>query len=109
MQYKNKDIVKGYTTLGKEIANVDSSECFAKEVYDRETKSNLYFVKTGTNSSYHAGMPYNPYDIEYKRSSFDWRRVNLRRFEIYLGFLRTQNKSRLLQMDREQNTYESQR
>lgn len=107
MRYKNKDIVKGYTTLGKEIANVEDANCFAKEIYDRETKSNLYYVKVGTNGSYHAGMPLNPYDIEYKRSAFGWKRVNLKRFEIYLGFLRTQNTSRLLQMDREQNTYES--
>ena len=81
----------------------DLPEAYAKSAYIRNTRK--YYVKIDNR-----GMMYNPYDLyEEERQTRSiiglkkWRfhETNPKCFRIYLDFLRTKNKARLIQAERE--------
>lgn len=96
-----KDLEYGYTFGGKEI-DVNSPECFAKEIYDRESKRKIFLVKYGDEGR-HVGEWMNPYKDEHlhSRTVFAFKKVGEVAFETYLRFLRTRRELFLLQMRRD--------
>jgi hypothetical protein len=92
---KDKSLTKGYGSGGKEV-DFNSDSCIAKELYDRDTKKNYFYVKFGV-AGYSSGTYLNPYNPD-SRTTFEFRRVDETQFELYLKFLRTRSERYLIAM-----------
>lgn len=92
---QNKSLVKGYGISGKEVDS-NSEDCLAKELYNRDTKKNYFYVKVGV-SGYSSGNYMNPYNLE-GRTTFEFRSVTEQQFDLYLKFLRTRSERYLISM-----------
>lgn len=95
MYLKKNEMTKGYTLNCKETQEVESEECFAKEIYDRSLKKNYFYVKFCLEG-YDKGNPQNPYTMSNYRNVYGWKRVEKDFFDLYLRFLKTTSEHYLI-------------